>query len=339
MPQFSVWSLADFGATSLNDLFTGNFTLSGSPDLATISDDDTSFDDFFGTGGQTQDPGMNQILTGDLVLDGATVATAGDGIYNAAEGLITNHTTGQTGRLIYVTVNGGTVNEFVGVTSTIALHPDDEVTTSSLSPLASENYANIVACFTRGTHIRTPTGLRRIETLKIGDLVLTRDHGPQPLRWIGRRFFTRGLLEANPHLRPIRIAAKAFGPERPLRDLLVSPQHRLLIGNPVLGLLFGLDEALIAAKCLLGRRGICALLPDDGVEYIHLMFDHHELLDSNGLESESFHPAILSQGGAEDALREELFSLFPGIQDDPGSYGPTVRTVLKPREARLLELQ
>src|SRR5690606_32383544 len=42
-------------------------------------------------------------------------------------------------------------------------------------------------CFTSGTLIATPDGERAVETLRPGDLVMTRDHGPQELRWVGMR--------------------------------------------------------------------------------------------------------------------------------------------------------
>lgn len=59
-----------------------------------------------------------------------------------------------------------------------------------------------IVCFTRGTMIACPEGLRAVEDLKPGDLVITRDHGPQPIRWIGGRRFDGATLAAMPKLRP-----------------------------------------------------------------------------------------------------------------------------------------
>ncbi len=336
MAQFLIWSVADFGASSLSDLFAGTTTITGTPSVLNMSDDDNSFDDFFGNGGQTQDPGMNQILTADLVIDGTTVGSTGDGIYNAAEGLITNNSTGETGRLIYVTVNGGSIGEFVGVATTIPINVGDSVTTAQLTPFAEEAYSNLVACFTAGTCVDTPQGPVAVETLAIGDIVLTKDNGPQPVRWIGRRFMSNGRLELAENLQPIFIERGALGPDHPKADLLFSPNHRILLDQPSLQLLFGASEVLVSCKSLLENKAIKRVVPDDGVEYIHLMFDRHEILTSHGLESESFHPLVLTQYPDDDDVRDELFTLFPELRDDPNSYGPTARMTLKPYEAKLI---
>ena len=69
--------------------------------------------------------------------------------------------------------------------------------------------------------------MRAVEVLRVGDLVLTEDHGPQPLVWVGARSLGPADLAANPALQPVRIAAGALGLGLPARDLVVSPQHRL----------------------------------------------------------------------------------------------------------------
>ncbi|WP_424830712.1 Hint domain-containing protein [Ruegeria sp.] len=79
----------------------------------------------------------------------------------------------------------------------------------------------VVPCFTSGTQIATPGGLRAIETLSVGDEVLTLDHGTQRIRWIGARALGVAELIQNPKLRPIRIKAGALGCGLPRRDLLV----------------------------------------------------------------------------------------------------------------------
>ena len=70
-------------------------------------------------------------------------------------------------------------------------------------------------CFTQGTRILTPSGLRPVEDLAPGDLVITRDAGPQPIRWTGRVVIDAARLRREPACRPVHIAANAFGPGRP----------------------------------------------------------------------------------------------------------------------------
>lgn len=87
----------------------------------------------------------------------------------------------------------------------------------------------VVPCFTRGTRIATPRGEVLVEDLWVGYTVYTRDHGAQVLRWVGRRDLSLADLIVSPQLRPVRIAKGALGQGLPLRDMKVSPQHRMLI--------------------------------------------------------------------------------------------------------------
>ena len=105
-------------------------------------------------------------------------------------------------------------------------------------------------CFTPGTRIATPQGLRFIEDLQQGDLVLTRDNGAQAVLWTGHRRISGARLHALPHLRPIRFRSGALGPDRPDPDLLVSPQHRMLLKGRAAQALFSTDEVLVAAEDL-----------------------------------------------------------------------------------------
>lgn len=138
----------------------------------------------------------------------------------------------------------------------------------------------MVPCFVTGSLIDTPQGARAIEDLRPGDLVQTKDHGPQPVRWIGHTALSALDLLLSPRLRPIRIRADAAGAGLPHQDLLVSPQHRILAKR-------GPREVLVAAKYLLAQQGIHADLPLGGISYLHLLFDRHEILRANGLWCES----------------------------------------------------
>lgn len=338
MPNMFVWTMDDFGAANLGALLNGTFVIGGAPDVARVSDDDLDFDDALAGGSQVQDPGLNQLLTEDLVLDGVTVGVTGDSIYNAAEGQIINNTTGEIGRIIYITINGGTAAEFVGVATTIVINPSDSVTTSALDPVATEAYTDIIACFTPGARIRAEHGEVPVEALRVGDRVVTVDHGLQPIRWIGRRFVTNGRLSARPKLRPITIETGALGGGLPKRPMTVSPQHKMLVSSVTLELNFGLTEALVPAAALTDMPGIAQSLPEAGVEYIHILFDSHEIIYAEGAQTESFHPYRLSKADPDiDPAVDELFEIFPDLQDDVASYGGTARPSLKMQEARLLQ--
>ena len=190
-------------------------------------------------------------------------------------------------------------------------------------------------CFVAGTWIDTPHGARPIEDLRAGDLVLTRDHGPQPLRWIGARHISQQHDENYEKLRPIRVLKDSFGPGVPGRDLLVSPMHRMLVRDPLAALLFGQEEILCAAKLLINGRNIYR---DSAREtsYYHMLFDDHQVVTSNDCASESFYPGRVGLSAFEAQSREEVFSLFPELRTMPETYGKTARYTLRAYEAKLL---
>ena len=143
-------------------------------------------------------------------------------------------------------------------------------------------------CFTLGTAITTLKGKRPVEDLQQGDKVLTRDRGFQTVLGSGRRELSKGLLERNPDLTPVRIKAGALGPHLPERDLVVSPKHRLLTTDKALLADLANSEGLTEARALLGRAGI-ETAPVAAVSYIDLLFEQHEVVLSENTWTESFH--------------------------------------------------
>jgi hypothetical protein len=185
-----------------------------------------------------------------------------------------------------------------------------------------------VPCFTAGTRIRTPFGLIPVEMLQAGDLVTTRDDGPQPVRWAGSR-----TVAAEGDMAPVRIQAGTFGQHR---DLTVSPQHRVLVRDSMAELLFGEGEVLVAAKDLI-NDGTVTRQPGGQVTYVHLMFDRHQVVWSEGLETESFLPGPQTTSLLEQDVVAEICTLFPELDPQSGAgYGPAARPALKAYEARLL---
>ena len=202
--------------------------------------------------------------------------------------------------------------------------------------LGFQNIETVVPCFTPGVMIQTPKGAVAIEALRPGDRVLTRDHGPQEIRWIGRTRLNAARLVQEAHLQPVLIRAGAFGPGMPLRDMWVSRQHRVLLTGPRAELLIGEPEVLSPAVFLAGLPGITQDAVR-GVTYIHLLFDRHEVILSDGLWTESYHPGARTLAGLGDLQRREILSLFPALSQGAtaGSY-PLARPALRPHEARLL---
>ncbi len=219
---------------------------------------------------------------------------------------------------------GGDDNDtlFLGDTgATIAYDPsnaeDGTITFSDGTTATFTNIENVVPCFTPGSLVATPSGPVLVENLSVGDLVETRDSGPQTVRWIGMKHVDAATLTANPHLNPILIRKDSIAPSVPDRDMTVSPQHRMLIENSATQLLLGEREVLVKAKHMTHKPGI-NLTVQDQVTYIHVMFEQHEVILVDNAWTESFQPGDLVAQGNTDGAFDELLELFPELGTEAG---------------------
>ncbi|NNE51208.1 MAG: hypothetical protein HKN30_02275 [Sulfitobacter sp.] len=231
---------------------------------------------------------------------------------------------------------GGDVLDFNGqlqVGSVTITDPDDanggKTGTATLLDGTTVSFSQMesIICFAEGSLIETPYGARPIESLTPGDLILTRDHGPQPLRWIGNR-----TVEGRGRFAPVEFARGSFGNAQPLR---VSPQHRMLIEDYRAVMYFGEEEVITAADFLVNGKTITRR-EAVSVCYYHLLFDQHELVLSSGIWSESYQPGSYSLPGLNDRARDSLFKILPALRSDPNGYGQSARTSLKRAQGSLL---
>ena len=222
------------------------------------------------------------------------------------------------GTVVYtgtITTAGSITRNFTTTTTSYTIRFTD----ASVGNLASrdpriDNVVFDVPCYAAGTLIETAHGARAIEALQVGDMVRTVDHGLQAIRWIGAKAVPADRLAIEPRLRPIRIPTGALGPSLPARDLLVSPQHRMLLVSPVAERMFGSRETLVAAVKLIGQNGIAVADDVKEVTYLHLMFDRHEVIFADGARSESLLPGPMDLQALDPAARDEIFALFPELQ-------------------------
>lgn len=135
------------------------------------------------------------------------------------------------------------------------------------------------ACYLKGTHIATPDGEVKVETLKAGDQVLTASGGIATVKWLGFRKLNRDRIPADAQLRaaPIRIAKGALAENIPHRDLTVSPGHR-----------FNFDGALIPALSLVNGLTITQDFTVKHYEYFHVELEQFDMLLAEGAAAESY---------------------------------------------------
>ena len=190
-------------------------------------------------------------------------------------------------------------------------------------------------CFRNGTLILTTHGEVAVEDLRVGDMVITRDHGPQPLRWIGSKRLDAALLQAFAKLRPVRIRAGALGAGLPARDLYISQQHRVLVDSKIAQRMFGEAEILLAAKHLTEITGIEIDDSLQPLEYFHLLFDRHEIVCSEGAQTESLFTGPEALKSVDPSARAEIMALFPELLASDGASAPA-RPIGKAHRGRQL---
>ncbi|RPE71465.1 Hint domain-containing protein [Pacificibacter maritimus] len=142
-------------------------------------------------------------------------------------------------------------------------------------------------CFATGTMIETPKGPIAIECLAEQDLILTLDHGPQPIKKIFR----------TTKLNPRAAAPITFAPNSltwgdnsgPTRHLTLSPNHRICVQTTNISKRTDAwpDQVLIAAKHLRALPNITQALGCVPVSYIHILLHRHEVIIADGAQAET----------------------------------------------------
>lgn len=268
------------------------------------------------------------VLANDINLTGGSVKVTH---INGVEVVPGDSVTLATGQIVTLNPN---------MTFTIQNDGDLETVSFTYGILAEDEFGNdleddvgfvtieIIPCFVAGTMIATPQGPRAVDALAPGDLVMTRDDGAQPVRWAGAR-----TVAAQGSLAPVAIRAGTYGDHG---DLMVSPQHRVMIRDAVAELLFGEAEVLVKAKDLVNGDSV-RIVEGGEVTYVHLLFDRHQVIWSEGLATESFLPGPATTRMMERGIVDEICAIFPELDPLTGAgYSAAARPTLRHFEARLL---
>ncbi|PHQ97538.1 MAG: type I secretion protein [Marinosulfonomonas sp.] len=205
------------------------------------------------------------------------------------------------GDTVTVTLPGGGTVTITGVTFYLAdgrqvftptdgsiLQTSALVSTTWVSSQGSTTPASLAPpCFTPGTLIAIAGGHKLVESLQAGELVQTADKGLAAIRLVHMRTLSADHLKAYPNHGPVRISAGSLGQELPGRDLIVSPQHRILIRSNIAERMFGQREILVPACQLVGMAGISRVKQVGEVTYIHILLDHHAVIYAENTPTET----------------------------------------------------
>jgi len=311
------------------DLLTGGSgsdTLDGGDDADTL-DGSTGDDLMIGGGGHDRFVVTNG-SGHDTIADFDRGDDDGDGFTN--DRLDLSGLTGPMGPVRAFDVSVGDD----GFGNAVLTFPNGEsVTLTGVPPAALDRSADLVsmgiACFTRGTRIETREGTAPVQRLAVGDLVRTRDHGLQPVLWVGCTPVTAAGMAAGDNLAPVRFATGVLGNTRPLR---LSPQHAVLIAS---------QDALARAGHLAGEGEDIRVLPAQDIEYWHIGLPRHGLVRAEGAWCESFWPGAWGLGALPRAELDSLVRAIPAVGAilagaAPETYSPRVRPLLSGKTARQL---
>jgi hypothetical protein len=164
-----------------------------------------------------------------------------------------------------------------------AAAPDGTIHFFATSPISGNETLTLntsqpyTLCFMAGTRIAIPNGTVAVEELAIGDVVLTAEGKEAPVKWVGRQTISAIFADPN-RLMPIRIKAGALDDNMPVRDLLISPCHAILV-----------DGVLVQAGALVNGSSVVrdTDVPASFV-YYHVELEDHSLILAEGVAAETF---------------------------------------------------
>lgn len=178
--------------------------------------------------------------------------------------------------------------------------------TENIGP-ATAPFEAAFSAFARGTLIKTTTGPVAVEDLLPGMKIVTCEHGPMPLLWLGAMTLVPDAEGTVPQNRRItRIMGDALGMGRPMMDVMAGPGARLLSRPLGLRDSFGGEQVLTPARDLADGMSVVEITPAHPVTVFHIALRRHSTICAGGLEFESYHPGA----GFERHMSQNMLSLF-----------------------------
>lgn len=148
--------------------------------------------------------------------------------------------------------------------------------------------------FTRGSRILTPDGPRDVESLSVGDAVVTRD-GPKRIARVEVLRRARPDWAYERDIWPVRVPVGSLGNARPMR---LSPDQRILLSGGTVARICDVAEISVALRDLVGLRGVIVERPLADLCYHGLSFGIPAVIQADGV------PCEVEAGAAANVGRE-----------------------------------
>ncbi len=279
----------------------------------------------------TSSGGVDTISDFDLADDDA------DSFYN--DQLDVSELTGGSGPAGAVKTSDVAVSDDGFGNALLTFPGGEQLVLSGVAPAQMTTHAQLFAagipCFTPNVLLSTARGSVPAGQIQVGDLLQTADNGLQPVIWVGKRRLTPQELMEHPHLNPYCLHPN--GLLRPERPMLVSPQHRLLINRNTFQKTIPCGENFVSAKLLsqIGEGLDQQVLSPEGITYVHLMTERHEVVFAEGIATETFWPGPEAIRGLSPEDLRELLTLFPELAIAHGLAGPQGRSSVRATYGKL----
>ncbi len=160
----------------------------------------------------------------------------------------------------------------------------------------AEEHASVLAGMTPQTIVITREGETPVEWLAVGDEVLTRDRGFQPIVWINRTKLDRSDLRIARELAPVTIKAGLLAPNTPETDITVSPRQLILVSSPRAELEYASHEVLVPAAAFADQADPDEMRWDTRVSYAQILLASHHTLVADRLWLGSLFTGTLAIG-------------------------------------------
>lgn len=285
----------------------------------TSSSETISYD--LGSGTQTVHLDTGALVTGTVTFTDGTTATTTLGVVQDDSGNL------------FLLISDSQASLSAKPIESLEITSVNDTNFATANQLSRDNLQFV--CFAPGTTILTPDGDMPVERLVAGDLVHTFDDGPRTLLWVGVR--TLLFPDSPPGQKPVHVPAGALGLGIPKQDLVISPQHRVLVNGPAVRQNYEFDQGLAPVKGLIGINGIRQMAGKRRITYYTLLFQRHQVIFANGAPVESFLARPYSLSLLEPAQRHQIYEHLPLLRFFPKhGYGPPSRHLLTVRETARL---